>query len=121
VESMTENIDSGMTVGLEQELIADLTAELSLSDKNFNLDLLISKVRNALKEVEKARKYPTYYTENQIARDMYDYYSNVRNIALYDYNLIGAEGQTSSSENGTSRSYVERDKLFSGIIPLSKC
>lgn len=118
---MGENIDSGMSIGLEQEIVADLTAELSISDENFNPDLLLSKVRNALREVKKARKYPSYYTDSQIERDMYDYYSNVRNVALYDYNLIGAEGQTSSSENGTSRAYVERDKLFSGIIPLSKC
>lgn len=118
---MGESIDSGMSISLEQEIVADLTAELYISDENFNSDFLLSKVRNALREVKKARKYPSYYTDSQIDRDMYDYYSNVRNIALYDYNLIGAEGQTSSSENGTSRSYVDRSELFSGIIPLSKC
>lgn len=117
---MGENIDSEMNISLEQEIVADLTAELSISDGNFNADLLLSKVRSALREVKKARKYPLYYTDSQIERDMYDYYSNVRNIALYDYNLIGAEGQTSSSENGTSRAYVDRNELFSGIIPLSK-
>lgn len=115
-----KNIDSGMDVSLEQEIMADLTAELSISDENFNETLLLSKVRNALREVKKARKYPVYYTESQIDKDMYNYYSNVRNIALYDYNLIGAEGQESSSENGTSRAYVDRNKLFSGIIPLSR-
>lgn len=114
-------MDDGMTISLEEEIIADLTAELQITDKNFNSALLLSKVRNALREVKKVRKYPSYYTDSQIDRDMYDYYSNVRNIALYDYNLIGAEGQTSSSENGTSRSYVDRSELFSGIIPLSKC
>ncbi len=118
---MGENIDSGMSVNLEQEIVADLTAELSISDEKFNADLLLSKVRSALREVKKARKYPPYYTESQIDRDMYDYYSNVRNIALYDYNLIGAEGQTSSSEGGTGRSYVDRNELFSGIVPLSRC
>ena len=118
---MGENIDSGISIGLEQEIVADLTVELSISDENFNADLLLSKVRNALREVKKARKYPAYYADSQIDKDMYDYYSNVRNIALYDYNLIGAEGQTSSSENGTSRSYVDRNELFSGIIPLSRC
>ncbi len=116
-----ENIDGGMAVSIEQEIMEDLTAELSISDENFNPDLLLSKVRNALREVKKARKYPSYYTESQISKDIYDYYSNIRNIALYDYNLIGAEGQTSSNENGTSRAYVDRNELFSGIIPISKC
>lgn len=113
-----EEIDSGMTIGIEQEIFADLSAELSVSDKNFNETLLLSKVRNAMREVKRARNYPKSYTDSQIETDMYDYFSNIRNIALYDYNQIGAEGQTSSSENGTSRSYVDRDKLFCGICPF---
>ncbi len=117
---MGENIDGEMSISLEQEIFSDLTAELSISDENFNPDLLLSKVRNALREVRKARKYPPYYTESQIDRDMYDYYSNVRNIALYDYNLIGAEGNKSRSENSVSITFQDRNELFSGIIPLSK-
>lgn len=113
-----EEIDSGMTVGLEQEIFADLSAELSVSDENFNEILLISKVRNAMREVKRARNYPKTYSDSQIEKDMYDYFSNIRNIALYDYNQIGAEGQSSSGENGTSRSYVDRDKYFSGICPF---
>lgn len=113
-----EEIDSGMTAGLEQEIFVELSAELSVSDKNFNETLLLSKVRNAMREVKRARNYPKSYTDSQIETDMYDYFSNIRNIALYDYNQIGAEGQTSSSENGTSRSYVDRDKLFCGICPF---
>lgn len=111
-------IYSGITVGIEQEIFVDLSAELSVSDKNFNETLLLSKVRNAMREVKRARNYPKSYTDSQIETDMYDYFSNIRNIALYDYNQIGAEGQTSSSENGTSRSYVDRDKLFCGIFPF---
>lgn len=113
-----EEIDSGMAVGLEQEIFADLSAELSVSDKNFNETILLSKVRNAMREVKRARNYPKSYTDSQIETDMYDYFSNIRNIALYDYNQIGAEGQSSSSENGTSRSYIDRDKLFCGICPF---
>ena len=113
-----ENIDSGMSVGLEEEILADLTAELSI-DKTFNATLLLSKVKNALREVKRARHYPSYYTEDQIKSDMYNFFSNIRNIALYDYNQIGAEFQQTSSENSTSRSWTDRDKLFAGIIPLS--
>lgn len=115
---MAEEIDSGMTAGLEQEIFADLSAELSVSDENFNETLLLSKVRNAMREVKRARNYPKSYSDSQIEQDMYDYFSNIRNIALYDYNLIGAEGQSSSGENGVSRSYVDRDKLFCGICPF---
>lgn len=113
-----EKIDSEMAVGLEQEIFADLSAELSVSDKNFNETLLFSKVRNAMREVKRARNYPKTYSDSQIEEDMCDYFSNIRNIALYDYNQIGAEGQSSSGENGTSRSYVDRDKYFGGICPF---
>ncbi len=113
-----EEIDSGMTTGLEQEVFADLSAELSVSDKNFNETLLLSKVRNAIREVKRARNYPKSYTERQIEQDMYDYFGNIRNIALYDYNQIGGEFQESNSEPGSSRTYVDRNKLFSGICPF---
>lgn len=115
---MADEIDSGMTAGLEQEIFADLSAELSASDENFNETLLLSKVRNAMREVKRARNYPKSYSDSQIEQDMYDYFSNIRNIALYDYNQIGAEGNSSRSENGISIGYVDRQKLFSGICPF---
>lgn len=116
-----ERMDKEMILTLEQELIADLTEELKITDEDFNDQLLRSKVQNALREVKRARKYPSFYTDRQIEADMYQYYSNIRNIALYDYNSIGMDFQSASSENSTSRTLVDRDKLFGGIIPLSKC
>ena len=113
-----EEIDSSMTVGLEEEVFSDLSAELSISDENFNETLLLSKVRNAMREVKRARNYPKSYTDSQIEADMYDYFSNIRNIALYDYNQIGADFEESHSENSVSRSWKDRDKLFCGICPF---
>lgn len=112
-------MDEQMEVSLQDELIADLTVELE-NEPTFDLSKLKQKVINAIREVKKARKYPSNYTEDMINKDIYNFYSNIRNIALYDYNQIGIEFQTSSSENGVSRSYMDRDKLFSGIIPLAK-
>lgn len=111
-------MDEAMSVGLQDEVIADLTIELS-GEPTFNADILKQKVIGAIREVKRARKYPSYYTDEQIQTDLYEYYSNIRNIALYDYNQIGIEFQISSSENGISRTYTDRNKLFSGIIPLS--
>lgn len=105
---------------MEQELIEDLTIELSLSDEQFNPNLLTQKVKNALREVKSARNYPDTYTEEKIASDMEKYYSQARAIALYDYNKIGSDFEESHSENGISYSYSDRDKLFAGIIPLAR-
>ena len=113
-------MDEDMTVSLEEELVEDLTAELQIADKNFNPTLLLSKVRNALREVKRERRYPSYYTEEQVNADMYEYYSNIRSLALYDYAQVGAYGEESHSENSTSRTWGDRRKCFSGIIRFAK-
>lgn len=112
-------MDEEMALTLQDELIADLTVELSV-EPTFNEAQLKQKVIGAIREIKTVRKYPSYYTEAQITADLYNFYANARNIALYDYNKIGAEFQKSSSENGTSRSYDDRNSLFSGVIPLCR-
>lgn len=104
---------------IEQEIIAELSIELQ-GEPTFNADILAVKVKNAIREVRKARNYPKSYTEKNIQEDLQDYYSNIRNIALYDYNQIGAEFQSSASENSVSRSWVDRDKLFDGVYAFVK-
>ena len=112
-------MDEAMGLTLQDEIIADLTLELG-AEPTFNADALKQKVINAIREVKKARKYPSYYTEEQITMDLYDFYSNVRNIALYDYNKIGGEFEQSHNENSVNRSFVDRSSLFGGVIPLCK-
>lgn len=112
-------MDENMIVDLQSELIADLTLELQ-GEETFNDSVLTQKVVNAIREVKRARKYPSYYTDERIKKDLYEYYSAIRAVAQYDYNLVGAEGETSHSENGTSRSYVKRQELFADVLPLAK-
>lgn len=105
---------------MQTKLIADLTEELTIADANFNSNLLTIKVKNALKDVQRARNYPSTYTAEMINSDIQKYYSQARAISLYDYNMVGAEYEESHSENNISRVFVERQKLFAGIIPLSR-
>ena len=98
----------------------DLTAELESTDENFNADLLLIKVKGATKEVKQARHYPSNYTDEMVVSDMNSYYMNIRDIALYDYNIVGAEFQKSSSENSVQRTWVDRNSLFNGIVPISR-
>lgn len=104
----------------ENNLLEDLTAELSETDSNFKQSLIIPKIKGAIREVLRVRNYPKYYTESAIVEDLENYYSNIRNIALYDYSKIGGEFEESHSENSTSRNWEDRNKLFAGIIPLSR-
>lgn len=100
---------------LTEEIINDLTIQLK-NDPTFDVDILTVKVKNAIREVQLKRNYTaTSFTDEQIANDLYKYYSVIQSVALYDYNQIGAEGEQSHSENSVSRSWVNRDDLFRSV------
>lgn len=102
-----------------ESIISELTIELQ-TEADFNADILALKVNNAYREVKQARNYPKSYTEETISADMENYYSNVKAIALYDYNKVGAEGQTQYSADGESIHYVDRNKMFAGVLPIAR-
>lgn len=113
-------MDTSLLIGLQQDIVNDLKAEIK-NDPNFDEDILKSKVKSAIRDVRLRRNYgATSYTNEQIADDLENYYSIIKNIALYDYNQSGAEGQKSHSENDISRSWADRNDLFKGIVAFVK-
>ena len=110
---------------LKDEIFGDLHAQLS-DDVGFDERVLESKLNIAFREVKQARTqkyggdYPSSMTEEQAAKDLSQFYSHIFNLALFDYNTIGIEFQTSSTENSVTRTYRDRDRLFNGIVPLSR-
>ena len=105
---------------LQEEIVADLTTELS-KDDDLSATILAIKVKNAIREIKSARMYPSSYTDEKIINDLSDnYYSSIINLARYDYNQVGAEGQSAYSEGDTSRTWVDRNSLFNGIAPFVK-
>lgn len=100
---------------LVNEILEDLTTELGLAE-NSDIAVLSSKVRNAYREVKRTRNYQSGHTQEFIDRDMENFYSNIRELALYDFNQVGAEGQTSHSENGTSRVWKDRRECLNGVF-----
>lgn len=99
---------------LIDEILEDLMSELGLVEAS-DIAILASKIKNAYREVKRARNYPTSYTEVAIAKDMENYYSNIRDLALYDFNQIGVEGQVSHNENSTSRTWKSRRECLDGV------
>lgn len=113
-------MNCGKILGLQSEIIEDLTLELK-NDPSFDADILKVKVKNAIRDVRSRRCYgATFYSEDEIAEDLESYYSVIKNVALYDYNQSGAEGQVVHDENSISRTWVERDKLFNGVVAFVK-
>lgn len=109
-----------LNVELQNEVIEELKTELS-GQPTFNLDVLKIKVIGAIREVKLARKYEEAgYTDEQIKRDLYKYYSTVKNLALYDFAQIGAPFEISHSENSVSRTWTSRSAILKGVTPLAK-
>lgn len=108
---------------MNTELIAEIKTELEIELKeetNLDEQLLESKIRGAYRDVQSAIKYDPSVTEAAIERDMVNYFSQIKAVALYDYNKIGAEGQDKYSADGENISYEDRNKLFYGILPKAR-
>lgn len=112
-------MDEENILTLQEQVITDLTTELK-NDSIFNADVLKNKVVNAIREIKRERRYPSNYTDEMIEKDLDKFYSNIRAIALYDYNQLGAEFQQSHGEGEINRTWVDRKTLFNGVLPLSK-
>lgn len=104
---------------LLKELQQDLEAELA-SELHTEVDkaLLSSKIKGAYREIKGKRNYQEHHTEEFINKDMEKMYAIIEYLALYDWNHIGGEGQTSHSENGTSRTWHSRDEILAKVVPF---
>ena len=109
------------TTAFEQELNNDLTAELTGSGNAPLVDVLAVKVKAVVRELLSIRNYElSGMTDGEIEADINRYYTQCMNVARYDYNQLGAEGEQSHNENGISRQYIDRGKLWGGVVPFAK-
>lgn len=103
------------TTALVKDISNDLARKLKGEGENVNQNTLNIIVKSVIKEIIQIREYPKSWTEEDILADLDFYYSTILRASEYDYNMMGAEGEESHSENGVSRKYVDRDSLFSGV------
>ena len=109
------------TTAFETELNTDLAAELTGSGQTVLTDVLAVKVKAVVRELLNIRNYEqSGMTDAEIETDINRYYTQCMNVARYDYNQLGAEGEQTHNENGISRSYIDRGKLWSGVVPFAK-
>lgn len=105
---------------LQDELLKDLQIELADEiHSDSDVALLSLKIKNAIREVKQQRNYQKSHDKAFIDNDIQQFYSVVHNLVIYDWNTIGAEGEQSHSENGTSRGYVDRTKYLAAVIPFA--
>lgn len=104
---------------LQDSIYSDLKTELSSELARGNDEaLLLSKVKGAMDDVMSMRNYQEHHSEEFIRKDMRKMKPIIKRLALYDWNTVGAEFHKSFSENGISRSFVNRDDILSEVIPF---
>lgn len=111
-------MDNAMTLNVADEVISELTTLYS-DQVTFSAEKLKVIVNNVIDEIVVARNYKgANYTDEQIMKDLYNYKSNIKKLAEYDFVTFGATHQTTHSENSTSRTWIDRNRLFSGIVAI---
>ena len=109
------------TTAFETEIFDDLKAELTGSGEDVIDSVLAIKVKAVVRELLSIRGYENSgMTDEEIESDLPRFYTQCMNVARYDYNQFGAEGEESHNENGISRKYIDRGKLWCGVVPFAK-
>ncbi|HWT74309.1 MAG TPA: phage head-tail connector protein [Mobilitalea sp.] len=102
------------------ELLSNLKIYLGADyDESKDGNKLSIMLNQALAKVVNKR-YPFGSTEAQKTTVLTAYSDVVFDVALFMYNMQGAEGEKSHSENGVNRSYQSIDDLLTGIVPVAK-
>lgn len=107
-------------MALADELLADLGAELALTDPDYNSAILSTKINIAIKKVTNARNYPSSYSAEKIQADLERYYTQIRDIALYMYNNVGVDFDKSYTSNKMTREVVDESDLYRGINKIAR-
>lgn len=99
------------------DLLTELKIEMEASGfKTYNDMFLRQKLKQAIGKVNRARRFTP--SENMLYDTKYE--DKILELAIIFLAQIGAEGETSHSENGISRSYREEKDVLREIIPLIK-
>ena len=113
-------MDEAMNVSVADMVISDLTTMYG-NEPTFNSGKIAVIVNKVIEEVIQARKYRDRgYSDERIEIDLVNYRPQIYNISEYDFMHIGGAWETSHSENSINRTWIERNKLFAGVIPLAK-
>lgn len=107
-----EELLKELQIDLEAELVSELHND---SDKA----LLSSKIKGAYRAVKRKRNYQEHHTQEFIDNDMVSMYDIIKDLSMYDWNHIGAEGELNHSENGTSRAWGKRNDILVDVIPFA--
>lgn len=97
-----------------------LASSTVLFDRKEDNPLLEQLINQATEDIKNKRRYPSNYTKEEIEEDLKRYESVLINVVVYDRMKLGGDFQQSDSENGKSRTWVDRNTLFKEIYPIAR-
>ena len=97
-----------------------LTSSTVMFDRKEDNLLLEQLINQATEDIKNKRRYPKDYTKEEIEEDLKKYESVRVNVVVYDRMKLGGDFQQSDSENGKSRTWVDRNTLFKEIYPIAR-
>lgn len=97
-----------------------LTSSTVMFDRKEDNPLLEQLINQATEDIKNKRRYPKDYTKEEIEEDLKKYESVLVNVVVYDRMKLGGDFQQSDSENGKSRTWVDRNMLFKEIYPIAR-
>ena len=103
---------------LIQEVYEQLMSDINPTRQG-DSSILFVKVKQACREVKEVRNYPDDATEEFIVSDMNHFFPVIYNLAMYDFNIRGAEWQQVVNENGEYRSFIDRHKILGEVTPFA--
>lgn len=104
---------------MEAEILADVITYLGDEVSKADNPVLLILINRAVRKVC-AKRYPFGYTEEEKNMAVKRYRDTVFAAAIYYWAKQGADGQSSHSENGYSRSYQSEDDIYFDVVPMVK-
>ena len=98
----------------------ETTSDIVVFDRKEENPLLEQLISQITTEIQEKRMYPDDYTEEDIYKDMKRFEGDIVNLVVYDYSQAGESYMESYSENGISRQWKDRDKLFYKVKPIAR-
>ena len=95
-------------------------SDVTVFDEKEDNVLLEQLIKQAREDVISRRMYPDNYTDEQIEVDLKEFESVIVNLAVYDRSQAGEAFMSNYTENGTQRSWRDRDSLLAGVFPFIK-
>lgn len=105
---------------VEEVTVGEEITDTVVFDNKDDNPLIEQLIEQATSDVKDARKYPADYDEDMIAEDIENYENTIIDLVVYDHSQAGEEYMSSYSENGISRTWVDRDKTLSSVCAIAK-